>query len=319
MAAQRSENVLNKTVYTPVFNTPSTPEKLKGYLGHLSREHVVLAHIMTKIPPSICGPLAEGNEVEDLERKARIDALCKRVQEAYKHAKGDAADGKWGHLVRLLRMPSIKGRARWIGSTIEAKHAVSNDGWINAGTEAEWFEWERKWKEEERLKQKVESWQQKVDPLSIEPLATNSPSDESYETRVNRTHGSSKGKAKAVGPTNAVTDETDGLEIEPAISKSIVNAPAPKAVAALGFPVVKRSSLATMGKPKPAQDVRKNAGPSNTKSLPVVRNNAAEQRLEPGEAPEGSSSSVDRPPRRGIADISEQVSIISRFILRRRN
>lgn len=319
MAAQHSENVLNKTVYTPVFNTPSTPEKLKGYLGHLSREHVVLAHIMTKIPPSTCEPLAEGNEVEDLERKARIDTLCKRVQEAYKYAKGDAADGKWGHLVRLLRMPGIKGRARWIGSTIDAKQAVSNEGWINARTEGEWFEWERKWKEEERLKQKVESWQQKVDPLSIEPPATNSPSDESYETKVNRTHGSSKGKAKALGPTNAVNDETDGLAIEPAITKSIVKAPAPKATTALGFPVVKRSSLATMGKPKPAQNVRKNAGPSNSKSLPVVHNNAAERRLGLEEAPESSSSPIDPPPPRGIADISEQVSIMSLFILRRRN
>jgi hypothetical protein len=301
MAVQFSGKVLKKTGYTPVFSTPSTPEILKGYLGYLSGEHVVLAHAMSEIPPSL---LFEGDEVEDLERKTRVDALRKRVQEAYKYANGDTADGKWSFLVQLLRMPGIKGRARWIGSTIETKQAVSNDGWINAETEGEWFEWERRWKEEELLKRKVESWQQKVDPLSID---TNSPSDELDGTKVDRTRVSSKGKTKAGGPVEGVTD---GLEIESAISKSSVKAPAPKAAASLGFPVVKRSSFATVGKPKPARDVSKNVGSSDSQSSPMVHNNGVEQRLEPREALDSSSSPADRPPRRGIADVSEQVSLI---------
>ena len=303
MDVHLQENALNKTVYTPVFHTPSTPENLKGYLGRLSRQHVVLAHIMKDIPPSQCGLLADGNEPEDPVRKARVDALCKRVQEAYKHAKGDVADGKWVHLVRLLQLPSIKGRSRWIGSTMEAKQTVSNHGWINAQSEAEWFEWERKWKEEVHLKQKVESWQQKVDLLPIESGNT----DESDSTKVNRTRDSNKGKTKRVGASKVATNRTDGLDNEPAISKSSTNAPTTKTAATLGFPVMKRSSLATVAKPKPTHSVTKNARRSDAQSFSIVRHNVAE-RLEPREALEDGSSPADGPPRRSIADISEHVS-----------
>ncbi|KAF8228971.1 hypothetical protein L208DRAFT_1459984 [Tricholoma matsutake] len=293
MDVQFSGKALSKTVYTPVFNTPSTPQILKGYLGNLFKEHVVLAH------PSLYEPLAEINEAEDSESKTRVDSLRKRVQEAYKYANGDIADGKWGLLVRLLRMPSIRGRARWLGSTIEAEKAVSSQGWINARSEGEWFEWERKWKEEQQLKKKVKSWQQRVNLVSIEHVDADLPSEESDGTKVNR---SSKGKAKATGPTNAVTERSNVFEIE---STSLsVNASASKAAAKLGFPVVKRSSLATMGKPKPTRDITKNSGLSNSQSSPIVHNNnVAEQRSDP---PEISSSPIFRPPRRGIADISEE-------------
>lgn len=302
MDVQFSGKALSKTVYTPVFNTPSTPQILKGYLGNLFKEHVVLAH------PSLYEPLAEINEAEDSESKTRVDSLRKRVQEAYKYANGDIADGKWGLLVRLLRMPSIRGRARWLGSTIEAEKAVSSQGWINARSEGEWFEWERKWKEEQQLKKKVKSWQQRVNLVSIEHVDADLPSEESDGTKVNR---SSKGKAKATGPTNAVTERSNVFEIE---STSLsVNASASKAAAKLGFPVVKRSSLATMGKPKPTRDITKNSGLSNSQSSPIVHNNnVAEQRSDP---PEISSSPIFRPPRRGIADISEEVRVKPSFVL----
>ena len=313
MDVQFTENTLNKTVYTPVFTTPSTPEKLKGYLGHLSRQHVVLAHIMNEISPLQCGPLAEGSDAEDPERKARVDALRKRVREAYIHASGDVADGKWAHLVRLLKMPSIKGRARWIGSTMEAKLAVSSTGWINAESEAEWFEWERRWKEEEYLKRKVESWQQKVDPLSVEP-----GDDESDSTKVDRTRHSSKGKAKAIGPSKVTANRTDGVDKESALSKPSFNTPVTKTAATLGFPVVKRPNLATAAKPKPSHAVPTNAAPSDSRSFPVVRHNLAE-RLEPRDVPEAASSPIDEPQRRSIADISEQVNFRPPFVLPPRN
>jgi hypothetical protein len=225
-----TSKVSAKTVYTPVFDTPHTPATLKGYLGNLSKEHVILAHTMTKMPPSLCGSLAEE---EDPERKARVEALCKRVQEAYKHANGDPADGKWGLLAQILRMPGVKGRARWIGSTIEAKKAVSNHGWINAQSESEWCEWERGWRQEEHSRAKVESWKQK---MPFEHVA-NSSLDGSDGTSA--IQPASKVKAADVADRSGLLGA----------QKSDPSVRAPKAVAALGFPVVKRSSLATMGKP----------------------------------------------------------------------
>jgi hypothetical protein len=300
MTSQLCTNISTKTVYTPVFNTPHTPETLKGYLGNLSKEHVVLAHTMTKMPPSLCESLAEEDEVEDLERKARVEALCKRVQEAYEHANGDPADGKWGLLAQLLRMPSVKGRARWIGSTVEGRNAVSNNGWINARSEGEWFEWEHGWRQEEHSREKVESWQQK---MPIEHVANES--DESDETRANRPTSSRASEAKAAD----VVADRNGVAIRPGAPKPDASVRAPKAVATLRFPVVKRSSLATMGKPRPARDAARNFEPSSSS---IVHRNGVEQRAEQREAPENLSNPVDRPQQRGIADISEQVS--DRFI-----
>ena len=291
----------SKTAYTPVFNTPSTPESLKGYLGNLSRDHLILAHAMSEIPESICRSLSEDNEVETPESRARVDALRKRVEQAYQYAKGDTADGKWSLLVQLLRMPSIKGRARWIGTTTEAKLAVSNQGWINAQSETEWFEWEHMWKDEESLKQKVQIWQQKVDTLPIE-LDIHSQVDELNGHRVSKT---SESQEKMAVGTGALSDVAGIFETEPARPNTNVAAKP----ATLGFPVIKRSSLATVGKPKPSHDVMNSSGsgPINPNPSPVLRNGSSQQISKLREVAGASSSPVEGPPLQSIADISEQV------------
>ncbi|RDB19226.1 hypothetical protein Hypma_013551 [Hypsizygus marmoreus] len=296
---------LTKSLYTPVFYaTPQSSAStstgrtghLEVYLDQLSRKHVALAQIVQEVPSSRCVSPVEGEEWEDSESQARIETLRKRVKAAFEYASGDTADGKWGAVVQLLRLSVARCGPRWVGSTTEGKKAESTCGWINANTEAEWREWENKWKAEVRVKEKVESWQQKVDP----PLP-----DEAAPV-VSLLEGSTALKRATTINEHAMSGTSSATKSKRATTTLATARRDPRDPPALGFPVMKRSSLTTVnGKPKlPAKLPLADSvsGPSKPKTLNGQRRTNI---ISPVSLPIDSSSSQERPQRRAITDISE--------------
>jgi hypothetical protein len=298
---------ISKTVYTPVFYTTPQPSASTSsthvtdvpaaYLDNLSRKHVALAQIVEEVP-------SEGED--DPESKERVEILRKRVIEAFDLANGDPADGKWAFIVQLLRLGTTRGRSRWLGLSKGGRKVVSSTGWINAQTEGEWFEWEQKWKEEDQLNQKVESWQQKVD---IHRLVASviSISDDSEGTKVEVFPG--KGKAKVIDRVGSTVVLTKA-PIKPA--GTLLNGAGRDArdPPALGFTVMKRSSLTLTGKFKPSAKPQKDniAGPSTSKPGQNPQITGSSVRM--NAIPEMDSSSPnDKTQKRDIADISETVSL----------
>lgn len=280
-----------KTLYTPIFYATPHPSGSSSiprdtipavYLDCLSRKHIALAQIVQEVPSSRCGSPFDGEaEEEDSESKTRVEALSRRVKQAFEFAKGDTADGKWTLLVQLLRLTSTRGGPRWVGSTTEGKKADSTSGWVNARTETEWRDWEKKWKEDHALKQKVEIWKQNIHAgpsVSLRSLP---------ETLVE-----SKSKSTVTGPSN---EHVKIISVIPKTNGSRGR---------LGFPVMKRSSLTTIGKPPKAGAT---AGLSKDISVPSPRFSNAAMRLD-ANLPIDSSSSPLKPQGRAITDISETVS-----------
>ena len=164
-----------KTLYTPVFFPSSEPPRgsrstnsvnLKipsAYLNSLSRTHISLAQIAQEEPSSRPGSPTEDADgsYPDLSTQERVSALRARVREAWLMADANPADGKWALLTRLLSMGVTSGKAgRWIGTRADLRAPDAPDGgWINATTEAEWAEWEKK----VGLKDKVENWKMRLE------------------------------------------------------------------------------------------------------------------------------------------------------------
>ncbi|KAF9460911.1 hypothetical protein BDZ94DRAFT_1265033 [Collybia nuda] len=292
---------VSKTVHTPIFYTTPQPSASTSsthsadtpttYLDNLSRKHVALAQIVEEIP----------GEDEDPESKERVEILRKQVIGAFELAKGEPADGKWTAVAQLLRLKATRGRSRWLGSSREGRTIVSSTGWINARTESEWSEWERKWIEEDKVKRKVESWKQKLD-THLPPPTVISISDESegpgYQLSI------AKGKARATVEPVA-TPKKAPLKSAGTLLNALGRDP--RDPSALGFMVMKRSSLALNGKPKHAVKSPTNnkvAGPSKSKPTPgleVADSNArTKDTLEMD-----SSSPKDIAEKQNIADISE--------------
>lgn len=284
-----------KTLYTPVFYgaTPSSSASTStsglskaafptptAYLDYLSRAHISIAQIVQEVPTSRHGSPSEQEDDEYTRREARIEELRQEVRKAYDLACGDPADGKWGLLVQLLRMGVTRGRYRWVGARADGI-ARSGDGWLNARTEAEWLEWEKKKAEEDRLKRKVESWKKRVDAHADAPdvvvSGVMSVSDDSEHTTPER------------GEIKEVTADS-----EKAVStvKGRASARDPKDPSPLGFPVVKRHSLSSNAKMKDG-----GAGPFNQRRI------SPNKRYLIG----ASQNSINRSPSRGIADIPETV------------
>ena len=90
-----------------------------------------------------------------------MSALRARVKEVWAKAEGNPADGKWMALTHLLRIGVTSGKAgRWAGTRTDLKSPAAPDGgWINAATEAEWAEWEKK----VNVKDKVENWKMRLE------------------------------------------------------------------------------------------------------------------------------------------------------------
>ncbi|KAG6872689.1 hypothetical protein C0995_007571 [Termitomyces sp. Mi166 len=260
----------SKTLYTPIFYaTPSSslsgsevPVKPipKAYLERMSKQHIALATRVQEAPSS--RPASPDSE----ERSAaRVDALRRRVKEAFKYANGDPADGKWSAVVQLLKL-DVTRRRRWLDTTTEGKMAKSSSGWINAETEEEWEEWEAKWAEEDRVNKKVQSWQRDIEAAPVESV-----------------------------PVVSISRQK---EIQRAPTEQNVLAREKRTTSSLGFPVVKRSSLNPVGKPRGSMKASaSNAAetPSNLCLKPLPR---------ASDAPFDSSNS--RPPR-SIQDLSESI------------
>ncbi|GLB35667.1 hypothetical protein LshimejAT787_0212320 [Lyophyllum shimeji] len=283
-----------KTLYTPVFyatsqssgsgSTPPT-EVPEAYLERLSRKHIALAQIVQEVPSSRFGSPVEGtDDSEYTAYRARVDALQRRVKEAFKYADGDPADGKWSSVVQLLKLNTTR-RRRWLETTTAGRRAESSSGWINALSEREWEEWEEKWKQEMHVKQKVQSWQEKVEQdLAAEPTPVVSKPQDPGDRRA------ISGKKQSTLSEVVKVKRTTTLQ----------NASTPPTT--LGFPVVKRSNRNLVGKPKfsgkqlPDEAV---AGPSSIvpeSNMGAVRDPAP---------PIDSSSARSEPRGQIIEDISE--------------
>ncbi|KAF8162654.1 hypothetical protein B0H34DRAFT_692418 [Crassisporium funariophilum] len=188
-----------KTLYTPVFFSSSEQpvtsgsssgggrilEPYSNYLNTLSRTHIALAQIVQEAPSSRPGSPVEDTDgsYPDTSSHARIVALRARVQEAWVKADGNPADGKWALMTHLLRMGVTSGEAgRWSGARADLPCAdpPAAVGWINAATEAEWFEWEKKvaaataatkvGETERTVHDKVESWKRRLDAHEEEAI-----------------------------------------------------------------------------------------------------------------------------------------------------
>ena len=165
-----------KTLYTPVFFSSSeqprgsnrsaasaTLKKPSAYLNSLSRTHIALAQIVQEEPSSRPGSPTEDADgsYPDSFTHERVSALRARVQEAWTRTDGNSADGKWTALTHLLRMGVTSGKAgRWAGTRADLKAPGAPDGgWINAATETEWEEWEKRI----NVKDKVENWKMRLE------------------------------------------------------------------------------------------------------------------------------------------------------------
>ena len=165
-----------KTLHTPVFFSSSEPprgsnrsatsanfKKPSSYLNSLSRTHIALAQIVQEEPSSRSGSPtedADGSYPDSFTRE-RVSALRARVQEAWTKTDGNPADGKWTALTHLLRIGVTSGKAgRWAGTRADLKAPNAPDGgWINAATEVEWAEWEKR----VNVKDKVENWKMRLE------------------------------------------------------------------------------------------------------------------------------------------------------------
>ncbi|KAG5642044.1 hypothetical protein DXG03_003742 [Asterophora parasitica] len=241
-----------------------------AYVDYMAKKRAALCQI-EEIPSSMRGsPGAE----DDAVSQSRVDDLRKRVQEAFTYANGDTADGKWGTVVQLLRLP-VARRTRWLGSTTDGQPPEeSSIGWINARTEREWEEWEGRFKQQLLLKQRVQSWQQKVEDTPVQ-----------------------HGPVVSISLDREEPEQSEPLKVKRATTLQNVTV---RNQSALSFPVVKRSSLNVVGKPKPTQKSGSNG------AIPV----AGPSRRAP-ESQVDKTSSPANAPRKVIEDLSETVRTLN--------
>ncbi|KAF8802985.1 hypothetical protein BYT27DRAFT_7260554 [Phlegmacium glaucopus] len=308
MPSQSKTNT--KTLYTPVFFSSSSEQPPRGsrstnsanlkvpsaYLNALSRTHIALAQIVQEVPSSRPGSPTEDADgsYPDLSTKERISALRARVKEAWTMAEGNPADGKWTLLTHLLRMSVTSGKAgRWAGTRADLKAPDAPEGgWINAVTEAEWAEWEKR----VGLKDKVENWRVRLE--THEDLATQvikdtqntvyveSSSKSERQEEVKTTDKKTERRAvQDIGLVDQVasssaaktTDSTSipKAQVIRATSESAVTTnPNPlKDNSLFGFAVVKRSnpSVAAVGKKPHVDSNPANRLANDTATAPAIR------------------------------------------------
>ncbi|KAF4604382.1 hypothetical protein EYR40_001560 [Pleurotus pulmonarius] len=188
-----------RSVYTPVFYlTPdpssssskpflSEPRAVMTYLNTLSRQHVALAQNVKEVPSSrpsspelesYLGPDAvketSGLTEVQLRRVQRVEDLRSRVVDAFRKAKGEPGEGKWGQISQMLRMGCTAGRYRWVrGCAPPGRQVREMDPClVLPETEEEWHAMERKFEQKHQLKQKVETWQEGVAPVEEQAQET---------------------------------------------------------------------------------------------------------------------------------------------------
>ncbi|KAJ3508846.1 hypothetical protein NMY22_g16486 [Coprinellus aureogranulatus] len=153
-------------------------------LEALSKRHIALQDVFEEVPDSRSNseddqePSLEDPEVlKDLEggvepkiaRNPRIRHLRTKLAAAREQCHNNPSHGKWELVSRLLRLSVTAGGQRWVGARADRKPVEEfKDGWCNAETEQEWFEWEARYKEEQSLKTRVSEWSKNVVPVAPE-------------------------------------------------------------------------------------------------------------------------------------------------------
>ncbi|PPQ99175.1 hypothetical protein CVT24_009266 [Panaeolus cyanescens] len=140
---------------------------LSTYVEEIARKRALESDII-EVPAS--PPRGDDEPNED-----RIAQLKKRVEDVYKITRGNPSDGQWAKMSRVLRLGVTSGRHRWIGTRkdLKAPEEHKEVPWINAETEQEWSQWERR----ASTVDKVKTWNRQVEESSllvepVEPLST---------------------------------------------------------------------------------------------------------------------------------------------------
>jgi hypothetical protein len=265
---QTPERMLEGSSSKPLGSRNGGSKRAETYLVDLAKRREELARNVSEVPPS---PPHPSQDEDEAVREERINALRRRVQEAWTNAEGNPADGKWVFLTHLLRMGVTSGRGgRWVGARADLKVPEPIEGWVNAETEAEWNEWEKKDRAERAVKEKVENWKRNVEPpaptrsgasISNAPVTKPPPSKVSDRTETTTKVPSVFEEAKA-SQTNAKV--------------SVVKAaPNPlKDAAPFGFSVVKKP---TQVKGKPTASGKQKAVDSDAGSGPGVKGSGQAQ------------------------------------------
>jgi len=216
-------------------------KRTEAYLVDLAKRREELARNVSEVPPS---PPHPSQDEDEAVRAERINSLRCRVHEAWNNADGNPADGKWVFLTHLLRMGVTSGRGgRWVGARADLKVPEPIEGWVNAETEAEWNEWEKKDRAERAIKEKVENWKKKVEPPAPRSAApiVNVPATKPPLSKVSdRTETTTK--------VPSVLEEASGSQTKAKVSVVKAAHNPLKDAAPFGFSVVKKHAQ-VKGKP----------------------------------------------------------------------
>ena len=231
--------------------------KHSAYIKELSRRYSVLSKLVLEERSPHLRSSPEADE-------ARTQWLREQVQEAWVKADGNPADGKWGFVTQLLRMGVTSGRnGRWIGARTDIKSPdkpETGSGWLNASSESEWNEWERKFNQEQLLKDKVENWKRTLE-LHRDEAESARQAPTAVVAESSTSHGVDMGNRQAKEKELASRKPND-VSAKPATAVTLD----PLRNAALfGFGVVKRSSQISVLKEKATSSGKqKDAGPSQS-------------------------------------------------------
>ncbi|PPQ91933.1 hypothetical protein CVT25_000976 [Psilocybe cyanescens] len=201
-----------------------------SYMERLAKKHEALARMVREEPRFL--PHADQNS-DGTASDERVTVLRELVREALVKADGNPADGKYIFLTQLLRLKSTSGlNGRWSGvrTDLSPPEELKGPGlgWINAKTETEWKEWERKYEAERRVKDKVENWKKTVEAPSKDSSLQESLQD-----------------APALKGHSRTTAAVPGSKVS---SVSVAVDPL-KSSTPFGFSVVKRTQKTAVGKP----------------------------------------------------------------------
>ena len=253
------------TAMTPTF-TQDPLGTHSAYIKELSRKYSVLSNLVLEEPPPHLVSSPEAGE-------ERSQWLREQVQEAWVKADGNPADGKWGFVTQLLRMGVTSGRnGRWIGARTDIKSPEkpeTGSGWLNASSEAEWNEWERKFNQDQLLKDKVENWKRTLELHRDEAEgAKQVPTTVVAESSISHGVDTGNRQAKELGSCNP--NDASNSTTKPSIAITLDPL---KNAALFGFGVVKRSSQVNVLKEKATSSGKqKDSGPSQS-SLSGISSN----------------------------------------------
>ncbi|EDR10731.1 uncharacterized protein LACBIDRAFT_293262 [Laccaria bicolor S238N-H82] len=196
-------------------------------------------------------------------------------------------------------MSITSGRYRWMGARTDRE--LSEPG-INAGTESEWAEWERRRAEEDRLKRKIESWKKTVDVDLVDPSPPETIESKSISreclTRVEGVQCVVQDKPVDVEPKKDLKAATTQAKLhDPLMARS-----------GLGFSVVKRNTQALVGKPKPTPRNRDsdNAAP-HVEELSKPKDHSAAQERNLQE----DAGSLKQPSKPSKSENAQNVHVLS--------